>query len=171
MDYSTLTDLQLESWDGSGKWFADEELGIKPSDGSFEIEVRLIGVPGGGDNTDRDRIRTTEAFQATVKYQVEHQQKIFSKIMDAAQQEYDNALANKDAYDPETVDLYLPPVNNQDDLKALITPLQIHIGYTDEEGVRYVGYEFDCSWDDEHGFGVRLQGLEIEAFGYADVCF
>lgn len=35
MDYSAIEWLKLDAWDGRGMWFADEELDIAPSDGTF----------------------------------------------------------------------------------------------------------------------------------------
>jgi hypothetical protein len=35
----------------------------------------------------------------------------------------------------------------------------------------YVGLEFGCSWDKEHGFGVMLHGSRVFDIGSADTSF
>lgn len=171
MNYKGQKQIKLDVWSGSGKWFADEDLKIPPSDGTFEIAPDLINNSRGGSESELEHVAQTEVFQNTIKYQVDRQDEIFEKIIDSAQSEYDRALSDKDAYDPETVDLYLPPINSREELKALINPITIHVGFTDENTVDYIGYEFECSWDEEHGFGVRIRNTTVEEFGHADVCF
>ncbi|MDB5169719.1 MAG: hypothetical protein JWN82_115 [Candidatus Saccharibacteria bacterium] len=171
MDYSSTTELRLDVWNDSGTFLADNDLTDRPSDGTFEVNVNLVNIPGGGSSNDHARIRQLEDFSNTIQFVVDNQRQLYETILDCAQREYDKALVDKDAYDPEMVDLYLPPVNSRDDLKALLLPLNIHVGCTDEEGVKYVAYEFDCSWDDEHGFGVRMNGFEVEESGHASVGF
>ena len=32
----------------------------------------------------------------------------------------------------------------------------------------YVGYEFGCEWEDEHGLGVLMHGTRVVDVGFAD---
>ena len=41
----------------------------------------------------------------------------------------------------------------------------------EKDGIAYVGYEFGCIWDDEHGLGVMTHKTRIIDFGGADSSF
>jgi hypothetical protein len=36
-----------------------------------------------------------------------------------------------------------------------------------KEGLPYIGYEFGCTWDDEHGLGVLMHGRRVVEVGDA----
>jgi hypothetical protein len=40
-----------------------------------------------------------------------------------------------------------------------------------KDGFAYVGYEFGCTWDDEHGLGFMTHKDRIIDFGGADTSF
>lgn len=45
-----------------------------------------------------------------------------------------------------------------DDLRALIGLGTIHVLATAKKGMAYVGFEFGCTWDEEHALGVQTHG-------------
>jgi hypothetical protein len=44
----------------------------------------------------------------------------------------------------------------------------VNIHQLDNDGVPYVGYEFGCEWDEEHGLGVLMHGTRLIEVGFAD---
>lgn len=55
----------------------------------------------------------------------------------------------------------LPPLNCAEDLKQLIDLSYIDIFTHTKDGLPYLGFEFECAWDPEHGFHVLTHGLRV----------
>jgi len=53
----------------------------------------------------------------------------------------------------------------------LISLLTIHIMNVEKEGMAYVGYEFGCAWDAEHGLGIMTHRNRICKIGSAHISF
>ena len=65
----------------------------------------------------------------------------------------------------------MPDVSNIDDFRDLIGLHTVYIHQIDKNGVPYIGFEFGCTWDDEHGLGVLMNGNDIVETGGADTAF
>ena len=65
----------------------------------------------------------------------------------------------------------MPDVENIEQFKDLIGLSQIHLLNVSKDNVAYVGYEFGCNWDDEHGLGFMTHKDRIIDFGGADTSF
>lgn len=61
-----------------------------------------------------------------------------------------------------------PAIQNDADLRCNIGLHSINIHQLDVDGVPYVGYEFGCEWEDEHGLGVLMHGTRVVEVGFAD---
>ncbi|HYC95942.1 MAG TPA: hypothetical protein VEB39_09630 [Sphingomicrobium sp.] len=61
-----------------------------------------------------------------------------------------------------------PAVANEDDLKRNVGLYAVNIHQVDVDGVPYVGYEFGCEWENEHGLGVLMHGTRVVDVGFAD---
>lgn len=55
---------------------------------------------------------------------------------------------------------YLPVIEQPEDFRRLIKPLFIHINAESKDDCAYIGFEFDCLWDIEHGLGVMTHRSE-----------
>ena len=55
----------------------------------------------------------------------------------------------------------LPPLNCAQDLKQLIDLSYIDIYTQTKDDLPYLGFEFECDWDPEHGFHVLTHGLLV----------
>lgn len=66
---------------------------------------------------------------------------------------------------------FMPDVENIEQFKKLIGLSQIHIMNVNKDNIAYVGYEFGCSWDDEHGIGFMTHKDRVIDFGSADISF
>ena len=66
------------------------------------------------------------------------------------------------------LDEALPIIRNENDLQKYIGILSINIHQIDREGIPYIGYEFGCDWEEEHGLGVLMHGARAVEVGFAD---
>ena len=160
--------LNLEVWRGAGGYEDEidgEAVVVLESNGDFGLDVVYREV-----SFDEKAFRQSETFKQAVAYAVEHQQELYTAIMAGIRTEYDKAVNDKDSYG-YTADLYVPPAETDDELKKLITPTSVHINVTEKDGFPYIGYEFECSWDEEHGVGVLMYKTEVDSTGHADIAF
>jgi hypothetical protein len=128
------------------------------SDGS----VTVTFAPEG-----RDDAPLTEDELASVRWLLDHEGEIASAIVVGLLAEYPKL---KEAYDSDASgpDQYLPHVSSESDLRALIGLFQVHVHPLVKDGLPYLGYEFGCDWDEEHGLGVLMHGTRIVKIGGAD---
>jgi hypothetical protein len=57
------------------------------------------------------------------------------------------------------------------EFKNLIRLLSVHMMNVEKDGMAYVGYEFGCAWDAEHGLGIMTHRNRICKIGGADTSF
>lgn len=112
-----------------------------------------------------------DTTKATLDYLAAHQDAIRAAIIPAIKAEYDKALADSDAFDPEDLPEILPPVHSDADLLELVEPRSANIFQTTKAGHHYIGLEFECTWDDEHGLGVMIHQSKAVRHGGGDVAF
>ena len=110
----------------------------------------------------------TAEVQATLDYIAEHQADLRAALLQAAKAEYDKALQDKDAFDPEDLPDILPPIKNDQDLLRLITPRDANVFATAAQGLHFVGFMFACTWDEEHGIGMLTHGGAVLRHGGGD---
>jgi len=75
---------------------------------------------------------------------------------------------------PEIRDIYedlVPEINSIADFKPLLGLSIIHVMDSDKDGFAYIGYEFGCDWDEEHGIGVMMHKDRVLEIGQADISF
>lgn len=58
-------------------------------------------------------------------------------------------------------------IKSADDLRALIGLSSVNVHQVRKDGIPYVGFEFGCTWDDEHGLGVLMHGTRTVEIGGA----
>lgn len=61
-----------------------------------------------------------------------------------------------------------PIIRNDQDLRDSVGLYAVNVHQVDVDGVPYVGYEFGCNWEDEHGLGVLMHGTRVVDVGFAD---
>jgi hypothetical protein len=67
--------------------------------------------------------------------------------------------------DPDEV---APEASSVEALKQMIGLNTVFIGHPIEGKRPYIGFEFGCCWDDEHGLGVMTQDDRVLLVGQAD---
>src|ERR1700733_3035369 len=65
----------------------------------------------------------------------------------------------------------MPDVSRTEEFRQLIGLHNVHFVPLLKEGLPYVGYEFGCTWDGEHGLGVLMHGSRVVEVGDADTAF
>jgi len=65
----------------------------------------------------------------------------------------------------------MPHVRSIGDLRPVIGLATVHILEEERDGIAYVGFEFGCSWDVEHGLGVMTHAGRVVEIGQADLSF
>ncbi len=62
-----------------------------------------------------------------------------------------------------------PEVENTNQILEMIDLVGIVVSYGDIYEERDIGITFDCTWDIEHGLGLRLLNEQVNEVGYQDV--
>src|SRR5262245_52042680 len=105
------------------------------------------------------------AFQ----YLLDHEAAIRDAVLRAVLDEYP-AMQDSFGYDGEEADL-MPDIQNPEQLRSLIGLSKIHVLTVTREALAYVGFEFGCTWDPEHGLGVMTHADRVIEVGGADASF
>ena len=62
----------------------------------------------------------------------------------------------------------MPPIQSVEQLRDLIGIGNVHILPVERDGHAYIGFDFGCAWDEEHGLGVMVHRERVVAIGQAD---
>jgi len=74
-------------------------------------------------------------------------------------------------YDEEEVAELMPDIERAEQLRGLIGLSHVHVLNVAKDGIAYIGFEFGCTWDDEHGLGVMTHRGRVVEVGGADTSF
>jgi hypothetical protein len=74
-------------------------------------------------------------------------------------------------YSGDEADGLMPPVTAPEYFRRLVGLSTVHILPVAKNGIAYVGFEFGCSWDSEHGLGAMTHQGRIVKIGGADTSF
>lgn len=154
------TDVMLQSWRGfqsrRGPYGAvDSE---SPSDGS----VHLIFAPEGRET---DPLSPTEL--ASIDWVLDNEAAIADALLAALFAKYPMLQAQY-GYDASEQAERMPDLRDAADLRNLLGLHSVHVHQVTRDGLPYVGFEFGCSWDEEHGLGVLMHGTRTVEIGGAD---
>ena len=123
------------------------------SDGTVRLSVAAV-----------DGAATPTPEQAAAfEYLLANQNAVRDTLVAAIVEEYpllrDNVLAGGIVDEVE-----MPELTSPDDLKARVGLAVVHVLQTAKDGVAYTGFEFGCTWDDEHGLGVMMHRNRVIEF-------
>jgi len=65
----------------------------------------------------------------------------------------------------------MPALTATEELALLIDLRHVHIHPWSKDGIGYVGLQFGCTWDQEHGLGLMMHLDRVVEIGGADVSF
>jgi len=150
--------VRLPTWQGFQSRrgpYGSKDTG-HPSDGS----AALIFAPEG-----RDESPLTDSELRLARWAVQHAREMQSSLLERLLSEYP-AIQKKYRGFAQVDDL--PPVRSSHDFKGIIGLHGVNVHPIDHQGLPYVGLEFGCSWDREHGLGVLMHGTRVVEIGGAD---
>lgn len=74
-------------------------------------------------------------------------------------------------YDIKENEEDLPTIASANGLTKVIALEEINVHQIAKDGVPYVGYQFSCGWDEEHGLGVLMHDKRVVKIGGADTAY
>lgn len=155
-------ELRLRSWIGyqsrRGPYGARDKLG--PSDGTVELSFAPEG---------RGSEPLTEQERNLLSWFERNEPRI-SEAVKAAVIQWCSPQSSERLEKFDFGDDF-PVISGDQDLRNNIGLHALHIHQLEVEGVPYVGYEFGCEWEDEHGLGVLMHGTRVAEVGFADTAF
>ena len=78
---------------------------------------------------------------------------------------------NSFGYDAELMAELMPEIDRAEQLQTLIGLSNVHILSVAKDGIAYIGFQFGCTWDEEHGLGVMTHRDRVVEVGGADTSF
>lgn len=116
--------------------------------------------------------RLPEAYQCdALTYQIEEGDQVFASVLAALRPHYGELRPRYHSFLGEDFDSLMPAVNTSSDLARLIDLRHVHIHPWTKNGIGYVGLQFGCTWDQEHGLGCLMHLDRVVKIGGADVSF
>jgi hypothetical protein len=158
--FSWVASATLPSWKGYlARTGAYGRLGNGAlSDGSVEV----VFAPEG-----RDASPLTEQELALVSWFLENEASISDAAKTAIFQKYHELQESYDCSPSEKAEC-MPDISSVEDLKRLIGLFAVHVHQIEKGGLPYIGLEFGCTWDNEHGLGVLMHGTRPVEVGGSD---
>jgi hypothetical protein len=163
--YSWTGEVTLPSWAGfqtrRGSYASVSSK--TPSDGTARLAVTALD--------DEARSHPTPEQAAAFRYLIDHEAAVAAAVGQALVEYYpDEKEAYLDAYDDGEAE-ELPDVSEPGEFRSLIGLSSVHVLAVAHDGAAYIGFEFGCVWDTEHGDGVMTHRSRVVATGQADVSF
>ena len=151
--------VSLPSWTG---FAVDEDT---PSDETQAVDLTF--APEG-----RDEQPLTEKELALVGWVVDHEEQVLEAALQGLYEYYPKAKEQLTGFlDDETLDELYPAISSKYELKGLLYIPSIHIHPIFKDGVPFIGVEFECEWDVEHGVGIVMHGTTVHEVGEASNAF
>ena len=114
-----------------------------------------------------DRLAAPHPSQiAAYRWLKDHEAEVASALREAAFAYYPGARAEWLQFYPDEASS-LPVLTAPADLARVMGLHDVHVLATAKDGIAYIGFEFGCNWDDEHGFGVMTHKDRVIAVGLA----
>jgi len=109
----------------------------------------------------------TDSEVALAVWAIENEASVAAALMESLLKEYP-ALQEQYGYSDEEKAEIMPDIKSADDLRNLIGLHSVNIHQIQKNGLPYMGFEFGCKWDEEHGLGVLMCGTRTVEIGGAD---
>lgn len=165
-------EIKLDFWAGA-LTRVNAYRGEPASDGTMSISISP------SDEMVPPSTEQVKAFQ----YLLDNEKVVFQNLLQAVfkvypkeRDRYRDGYGYSDDMDEEEKEEFeeeygddVPVLKKPEELKKLIRLHTVHI--TEEENAAYVGFEFDCNWEEEHGLGVLMHKDTVVNVGPADVAF
>lgn len=134
------------------------------AEGRFPITLHDLDGEGPSD-------AQAEAYRYFIENEATVGDAVITALLRDYQERWEERRGQMEPYWPEDeLDAALPKLASSGGLRNLIRLERVEIHEAEEDGCAYVGLAFECSWDEDHGIGVRLcrdQVVEIGESGVA----
>jgi hypothetical protein len=165
-DYAWSGSILLRTWTGfqtrRGPYASVSAAEV--SDGTVELRVHCDGA---------DPVPPSAEQVAAFAYLLQSEKLVTDSVLTAIFERYpqfrEEALGSY-AENEEYLAPF-PEIARPDQLRPLIGLSIIHVLRDANEGRSYVGFEFGCVWEEEHGLGVMTHGDRVLEVGAADSSF
>jgi hypothetical protein len=99
----------------------------------------------------------------------EEHEALAAAVLSSIHRQYPHIRSTYDFLPEEDLPAVLPEIAAPEDLLPLLRLNILTIQAIDHASTPYLGFDFSCAWDEEHGLGVLTCGTEILEIGTADV--
>lgn len=156
-------DVRLASWQGfqSRRGPYGSRDGPLPSDGRVAIGFAPEG---------RGTAPLIPSELALLSWFLEHEPQVSREVMDAIVRWCAPDCDERRARLGDDMDIGARIVDVAD-LRGHIGLHCVHVHQITDRGPPYVGFEFGCDWEEEHGLGVLMHGTRVVEIGHADTAF
>jgi hypothetical protein len=163
-DYFWTGEVVLPSWAGfqsrRGPYGALSSRA--ESDGSARLTVR----PKDEDTRTPPSPEQNQAF----RFLLDNEKVVADSVLRAIFAEYP-ALRDSYGYDDYEAAELMPEIERAEQLRPLVGLSNVHVLNVAKHGIAYIGFEFGCKWDEEHGLGVTTHRDRVVEVGNADTSF
>lgn len=154
------TTAVFPSWKGFQSRRGD--YGSQDSAIPFDGRVRVVFAPEG-----RGTEPLTASEIASIVWVIENEAPISETLLRSLVKEYP-ALQEQYGYSGKEKAELMPDIKSTGDLRTLIGLSSVNIHQVQKDGIPYAGFEFGCSWDEEHGLGILMHGTRMVEIGGAE---
>jgi hypothetical protein len=138
-----------------------------------DLDIALMGHPSNPDvelgvNTkDEEQIPPCEAQVTAWRRFVEHDAQVYSAILEAGFSYYTRMRPQYAKAGEEWIN-NMPEITDSRQLKSMIRLSSLTVTWPYDGNPVQIGVSFGCDWDQEHGFGVAVEGDKVVDVGSAD---
>lgn len=162
-EYFWTARARLPSW--AGFQVRDGAYGAISSDAPSDGSVTIVFAPEG-----RDTRPLTAEEVGLVQWLLDNELDVARSLLDGLLVEY-RRLQDVYGYTGDDRDTFMPVVSSPEGFRNLIGLHSVHVHPLTKDGLPYLGFEFGCTWDEEHGLGVLMHGTRLVQAGGADTAF
>ena len=150
-------EVSLPAWAGfqsRGGAYCSEDS-EKPSDGRLKVTVKP---------EEKGPLEPSEAQCLAVKFQIEHGQEVVDAVLAALLPHY--LKFRKEGNSEE-----MPLVSDASEFRKMIGIGNVYVLPHASEEHAYIGFEFGCDWEAEHGLGIVVHRDRVIEIGEGEIAF
>lgn len=132
----------------------------------YKHELKII-LNIGGDSIVDD---VTTLHKKGYEFLITEQSQVLQTVIEAIFNKY-SIWQEEYGYEGIEKEMLMPDIEGKHELNQLIHPVKIFIMDIEKDGFPYIGIQFDCKWDKEHGVGAMLYKNSVIEIGGSDIAF
>ena len=170
MRFADLTEISWDGHDWTGTFVLRSWRGFQTRKGSYGSMRSKDPSDGTVSLVLRGAEQPTAREEKAVLWLMQNEGAVQKSMLEHLKQIYP-ALREQYNYGEGDPDCYMPDVGDEHDFRGLIGLHSVFIHPLQREGLPYLGFEFGCTWDNEHGLGFMMHGDRVVDCGGADTSF